>query len=116
MAVVLNQLLPLIKPLSQRTNDDYSPEELLVLLIYIYSITGEFTVENEMVEAEEKVKDALAQVFCEESELSPLLQKITSKCLAKVEIISMANTKIRFKNKGISGRECNSLHWSYLEF
>lgn len=78
MAVVLNQLLPLIKPLSQRTNDDYSPEELLVLLIYIYSITGEFTVENEMVEAEEKVKDALAQVFCEESELSPLLQKITS--------------------------------------
>ncbi|XP_055967348.1 sec1 family domain-containing protein 2 [Sorex fumeus] len=77
MGVVLNQLLPLIKPLSQRTSDDYSPEELLILLIYIYSVTGEFEVDNELDEAEEKVKKALAQVLCEESELSPLLQKIT---------------------------------------
>ncbi|XP_054995968.1 sec1 family domain-containing protein 2 [Sorex araneus] len=77
MGVVLNQLLPLIKPLSQRTSDDYSPEELLILLIYIYSVTGEFEVDNDLDEAEEKVKKALAQVLCEESELSPLLQKIT---------------------------------------
>lgn len=77
MAVVLNQLLPLIKPLSQRTNDDYSSEELLILLIYIYSVIGEFTVDNDLNEAEEKVKKTLAQVFCEESKLSPLLQKIT---------------------------------------
>uniref|UniRef100_A0A8C9DS55 Sec1 family domain containing 2 n=1 Tax=Prolemur simus TaxID=1328070 RepID=A0A8C9DS55_PROSS len=77
MAVVLNQLLPMIKPSNQRTNDDYSPEELLILLIYVYSVTGEFTVDKDLGEAEEKVKKALAQVFCEESELSPLLQKIT---------------------------------------
>ncbi|XP_069312966.1 sec1 family domain-containing protein 2 isoform X1 [Eulemur rufifrons] len=77
MAVVLNQLLPMIKPSDQRTKDDYSPEELLVLLIYVYSVTGEFTVDKDLGEAEEKVKKALAQVFCEESELSPLLQKIT---------------------------------------
>ncbi|XP_006734447.1 sec1 family domain-containing protein 2 isoform X1 [Leptonychotes weddellii] len=77
MSVVLNQLLPMIKPLDQRTNDDYSPEELLILLIYIYSVSGEFTVDKNLGEAEEKVKKALAQVFCEESELSPLLQKIT---------------------------------------
>nr|KAF6502463.1 sec1 family domain containing 2 [Molossus molossus] len=77
MPVVLNQLLPMIKPSNQRTNDDYSPEELLILLIYIYSVTGEFTEDKDLAETEEKVKKALAQTFCEESELSPLLQKIT---------------------------------------
>ncbi|XP_048220280.1 sec1 family domain-containing protein 2 [Perognathus longimembris pacificus] len=76
MAVLLNQLLPMIKPSTQRTSDDYSPEELLILLIYIYSVIGEFTVDKDLEEAEEKVKKALAQAFCEESQLSPLLQKI----------------------------------------
>jgi hypothetical protein len=70
----------MIKPSTQRTNDDYNPEELLILLIYIYSVTGEFTVDKDLGEAEEKVKKALAQAFCEESKLSPLLQKITGKC------------------------------------
>ncbi|XP_012864320.1 PREDICTED: sec1 family domain-containing protein 2 [Dipodomys ordii] len=77
MAVLLNQLLPMIKPSAQRTNDDYSPEELLILLIYIYSVTGDFTVDKDLEEAEEKVKKTLAQAICEESQLSPLLQKIT---------------------------------------
>ncbi|XP_006894237.1 PREDICTED: sec1 family domain-containing protein 2-like, partial [Elephantulus edwardii] len=77
MAIMLNQLLPMIKPSSKRTNDDYNPEELLILLIYVYSVTGEFTMDQDLDAAEEKVKKALAQVFCEESELSPLLQKIT---------------------------------------
>ena len=84
MSGVLNQLLPLIKPSNQRTNDDYSPEELLILLIYIYSVTGEFTEDKDLAATEEKVKKALAQVFCEESKLSPLLQKITGKCLTKI--------------------------------
>ncbi|XP_075400460.1 sec1 family domain-containing protein 2 [Tenrec ecaudatus] len=77
MAVVLNQLLPMIKPSSQRTRDDYSPDELLILLIYIYSVAGEFMVDKALAEAEGKVKEALAQAFCEEVQLSPLLQKIT---------------------------------------
>nr|XP_017515075.1 sec1 family domain-containing protein 2-like isoform X2 [Manis javanica] len=83
MSVVLNQLLPMIKPVNQRTNDDYSPEELLILLIYIFSVRGEFTGDKDLGEAEEKVKKTLAQVFCEEAELSPLLQKITDyqRCL-----------------------------------
>ncbi|XP_033070582.1 sec1 family domain-containing protein 2 isoform X1 [Trachypithecus francoisi] len=86
MSVVLNQLLPMIKPVTQRTNEDYSPEELLILLIYIYSVTGELTVDKDLGEAEEKVKKALAQVFCEESELSPLLQKITGRDGGDIEI------------------------------
>lgn len=83
MSVVLNQLLPMMKPLNQRTNDDYSPEDLLILLIYIYSVGGELAMDSDLGEAEEKVKKALAQVFCEESELSPLLQQITGECLIK---------------------------------
>lgn len=74
----------MIKPSNQRTNDDYSSEELLILLIYIYSITGEFTEDKDLAEAEEKVKKALVQVFCEETELSPLLQKVTGECLTKI--------------------------------
>lgn len=74
---VLNQLLPMIKSPSQRTSDDYGPEELLILLIYIYSVTGELTMDKDLSEAEERVKKALAHVLSEESELSPLLQKIT---------------------------------------
>lgn len=80
MAGVLNQLLPMIKSSSQRTSDDYSPEELLILLIYIYSVTGEDALDKDLEEVEEKVKKALARVFSEESELSPLLQKITGEC------------------------------------
>lgn len=74
----------MIKPSNQRTNDDYSSEELLILLIYIYSVTGEFTEDKDLAEAEEKVKKALVQVFCEETELSPLLQKVTGECLTKI--------------------------------
>ena len=96
MSVVLHQLLPMIKPLNQRTNDDYSPEELLVLLLYIYSVSGEFSVDKDLGESEEKVKKALAQVFCEESELSPLLQKITGKCLTKIEDIYITDTENKF--------------------
>ncbi|XP_052054676.1 sec1 family domain-containing protein 2 isoform X1 [Apodemus sylvaticus] len=77
MAGVLNQLLPMIKSSSQRTSDDYSPEELLILLIYIYSVTGDSTLDKDLGDVEEKVKKALARVFSEEAELSPLLQKIT---------------------------------------
>lgn len=77
LGTVLGQLLPLVKPASQRTHDDYSPEELLVLLVYIYSVTGECPADRELDEAEELVKNALAQAFCQEPELSPLLQKIT---------------------------------------
>ncbi|KAM7158442.1 sec1 family domain-containing protein 2 isoform 1-T1 [Molossus nigricans] len=88
MPVVLNQLLPMIKPSNQRTNDDYSPEELLILLIYIYSVTGEFTEDKDLAETEEKVKKALAQTFCEESELSPLLQKITDLITKPLALIS----------------------------
>lgn len=101
MSVVLNQLLPMIKPLNQRTDDDYSPAELLILLIYIYSVSGEFTVDKDLGEAEEKVKKALAQVFCEESEFCPLLQKITGECLIKNTGINITDTEKGLKIKAV---------------
>ncbi|XP_043829351.1 sec1 family domain-containing protein 2 [Dromiciops gliroides] len=73
---VMNQLLPLIKSFSQRTNDDYSPEDLLILLVYIYSVVGEIPADKGLDTAEEMVKLSLTMTFAEEPELTPLLQKI----------------------------------------
>nr|XP_008109867.1 PREDICTED: sec1 family domain-containing protein 2 [Anolis carolinensis] len=77
---VLKQLLPIIKSHDNRTDDDYTPEDLLVLLVYIYSIVGEIKIGKELDEAEGQVKKALVQSLCDEPELSTLLQKITGKC------------------------------------
>ncbi|XP_068961328.1 sec1 family domain-containing protein 2 isoform X1 [Petaurus breviceps papuanus] len=76
MSNVLNQLLPIIKSFSQRTSDDYSPEDLLILLVYIYSVVGEIPDDKDLDTAEEMVKMALTLVFSEERDLSPLLQNI----------------------------------------
>ncbi|KAM8969889.1 LOW QUALITY PROTEIN: sec1 family domain-containing protein 2 [Sarcophilus harrisii] len=76
MSNVLNQLLPMIKSFSQRTSDDYSPEDLLVLLVYIYSVVGEIPIDKDLDTAEEMVKMALTVALSEEPELPPLLQKI----------------------------------------
>lgn len=81
----------MIKSPSQRTSDDYSSEELLILLIYIYSVTGEFVLDKDLREAEDRVKKALAHVFSEESELSPLLQKITGECGARLQNTNLGN-------------------------
>ncbi|XP_062991844.1 sec1 family domain-containing protein 2 [Elgaria multicarinata webbii] len=74
---VLKQLLPIIKSHNNRTDNDYTPEDFLVLLVYIYSIVGEMKTGKELDEAEGEVKEALAQSICDEPELPTLLQKIT---------------------------------------
>ncbi|NXC49147.1 SCFD2 protein, partial [Penelope pileata] len=77
MPSVLNQLLPMIKSSSDRKQDDYSCEDFLVLLVYMYSVVGEIKSGKELDKAEEEVKKALVKAVCDEPELSPLLQKIT---------------------------------------
>uniref|UniRef100_A0A6J0TM03 Sec1 family domain-containing protein 2 n=1 Tax=Pogona vitticeps TaxID=103695 RepID=A0A6J0TM03_9SAUR len=74
---VLNQLLPIIKPHNNRTDNDYTPEDVLVLLVYIYSIAGNAKTGKELEESEKAVKEALVQAICNEPKLSLLLQKIT---------------------------------------
>ncbi|XP_069486314.1 sec1 family domain-containing protein 2-like [Ambystoma mexicanum] len=74
---VLRQLLSMVKSHSERKENDYSPEDLLVLLVYIYSVVGEIPLDKELDAAEEELKKALVRVFCDEPKLSPLLQKIT---------------------------------------
>lgn len=81
MPSVLSQLLPMIKPYSERTKDDYTCEDFLVLLVYMYSVVGEVKSGRELDAAEEEVKMALVKAICDEPELSPLLQKITGKIL-----------------------------------
>ncbi|XP_026503906.1 sec1 family domain-containing protein 2 [Terrapene carolina triunguis] len=74
---VLNQLLPMIKSHNERTANDYTSEDFLVLLVYTYSVVGEIKAGKELDKAEGEVKRALVQTFCDEPELSSLLQKIT---------------------------------------
>ncbi|XP_029285904.1 sec1 family domain-containing protein 2 isoform X2 [Cottoperca gobio] len=88
---VLRQLLPLIKPrggedstTSGRSREDESgPEELILLLVYLYSLAGEaqpadqHTKEVHLEKLEMELIGALTLVITREIELSPLLQKLT---------------------------------------
>ncbi|XP_071599646.1 sec1 family domain-containing protein 2 isoform X2 [Heliangelus exortis] len=76
MPSVLNQLLPMIKSYNERTKDDYSCEDFLVLLVYMYSVVGEIKSGKELDTAEEEVKKALVKAICHEPEPSPLIQKL----------------------------------------
>nr|XP_033801318.1 sec1 family domain-containing protein 2 isoform X2 [Geotrypetes seraphini] len=75
---VLNQLYPMIKSHSERKGDDYNLDDLLMLLVYIYSLVGEIPLQKELEVAEDKIKKKLVQVFCDEPELSSLSLKITA--------------------------------------
>ncbi|NXX00895.1 SCFD2 protein, partial [Larus smithsonianus] len=77
MPSVLNQLLPMIKSYNKRTKDDYTCEDFLILLVYMYSVVGEIKSGKELEAAEEEVKKALVKAICDEPEPSPVLRKIT---------------------------------------
>ncbi|XP_033920847.1 sec1 family domain-containing protein 2 [Melopsittacus undulatus] len=91
MPSVLNQLLPMIKPYNERTKDDYTCEDFLVLLVYMYSVVGEVKRGKELDAAEEEVKMALVKAICDEPELFPLLQKITG-CDSSLNLTSQKAT------------------------
>ncbi|XP_018431457.1 PREDICTED: sec1 family domain-containing protein 2 [Nanorana parkeri] len=77
LPAVLNQLYPMIKSYNERNADDYDIEDILLLLVYIYSVTGEFQQNNELQVMEGEVRKVLIQCLCDEPKLSPLLQNIT---------------------------------------
>ncbi|CAN9501002.1 unnamed protein product [Ophioblennius macclurei] len=89
---VLRQLLPLMKPRpgdggddpavgSRVGEDECGPDELILLLIYLYSLADEAQPSDEEEEELEKLEreliGALTLVIIREAELSPLLQKLT---------------------------------------
>uniref|UniRef100_A0AAQ5XTI5 Sec1 family domain containing 2 n=1 Tax=Amphiprion ocellaris TaxID=80972 RepID=A0AAQ5XTI5_AMPOC len=89
---VLRQLLPLMKPRggedssssgSRLGEDECGPDELILLLVYLYSLADEAPPGDQDTEAEELEKlereliGALTLVITRETELSPLLQKLT---------------------------------------
>lgn len=90
---VLRQLLPLMKlrsggeegPASRAREDECGPDELILLLIYLYSLaseaqpTEEEEEEDELEKLEMELMGALTLVITRETELSPLLQKLTGK-------------------------------------
>lgn len=86
---VLRQLLPLMKPTagegdsgSGRGADECGPDELVLLLVYLYSLADEATPtdeddEDELERLERELIGALTLVITKEAELSPLMQKLT---------------------------------------
>lgn len=88
---MLRQLLPLMKPTegegvsgSSRGTDECGPDELVLLLVYLYSLADEATStdrdeeeEEELERLERELIGALTLVITKEAELSPLLQKLT---------------------------------------
>lgn len=89
---VLKQLLPLMKPRggedsaasgSRSREDECGPDELILLLVYLYSLADEAqpadqdAVEEELEKLERELIGALTLVITQETKLSPLLQKLT---------------------------------------
>uniref|UniRef100_A0A3B4VLR4 Sec1 family domain containing 2 n=1 Tax=Seriola dumerili TaxID=41447 RepID=A0A3B4VLR4_SERDU len=90
---VLKQLLPLMKPrgggdgsASRSREDECGPDELILLLVYLYSLADEAQPahpnaeedeEEELEKLERELIGALTFVITRETELSPLLQKLT---------------------------------------
>ncbi|XP_072295523.1 sec1 family domain-containing protein 2 [Eucyclogobius newberryi] len=92
---VLRQLLPLMKPRegegdsdSIRGTEECGPDELVSLLIYLYSLANEAPTteeEEELERLERELIGALTLVITKEAELSPLLQKLTG-CTSPEEL------------------------------
>ncbi|XP_077135886.1 sec1 family domain-containing protein 2 isoform X2 [Ranitomeya variabilis] len=93
LPAVLNQLYPRIKSHNERREDDYSIEDMLVLLVYMYSVTGEVMINNELEVAEGQVRKVLIHSLCDEPDLSPLLQKITG-CESSSELTLEESTAV----------------------
>lgn len=84
---VLRQLLPLVKPRGEAGSgqEQCGPEEVLVLLVYLYSLAQEARprdpdeeeVEEEVELVEREIIGALTLVLTKEVEFSPLIQKLT---------------------------------------
>ncbi|XP_034003480.1 sec1 family domain-containing protein 2 [Trematomus bernacchii] len=89
---VLRQLLPLMKPRggedsttsgSRSGEDESGPDEMILLLVYLYSLADEAqpadqdTEEEEVEKLERELIGVLTLVLTREIELSPLVQKLT---------------------------------------
>lgn len=92
LPAMLRQLLPLMKPRgsgdglssgSRFREEECGPDELILLLIYLYSLANEAThadldaEEEELEKMERELIGAFTLVVTRETELSPLLQKLT---------------------------------------
>ena len=89
---VLRQLLPLMKPRGSKDSsssgsrfgeEECGLDELILLLIYLYSLANEAdgtdpdTEEEELEKLERELIGVLTLVVTQETELSPLLRKLT---------------------------------------
>lgn len=68
---------------SRKIENEYGPDELILLLVYLYSLANEAkpadqeTEEEELEKLERELIGALTLIITQERELGPLLQKLT---------------------------------------
>lgn len=113
---VLRQLLPLMKPRgvedtsasgSRLRKDELGPDELILLLVYLYSLADETQPADHDTEEEEELEKlerdligALTLVISRETELSPLLQKLTGeRKLLPLRLFSFAEALLENESK-----------------
>ncbi|XP_012706925.3 sec1 family domain-containing protein 2 [Fundulus heteroclitus] len=113
---VLRQLLPLMKPRggkdssssgSRLREDECGPEELILLLIYLYSLAEEAqhtdAAEEELEKLERELIGALTLVITQETELGPMLQNLTG-CATPEELsMERAHTAVENMFKTLRG-------------
>ncbi|XP_038572436.1 sec1 family domain-containing protein 2 [Micropterus salmoides] len=115
---VLRQLLPLMKPRggedsaalgSRSKEDECGPDELILLLVYLYSLADEAqsadhdTEEEELEKLERELIGVLTLVITQETKLSPLLQKLTGCADPKDLTTERAHTAVEEMFKTLRG-------------
>ncbi|XP_062899218.1 sec1 family domain-containing protein 2 isoform X1 [Mobula hypostoma] len=93
LSCVLTQLLSLIKSHEKRDPSDFNLEEVLVLLVFIYSVVGEHKLDSTTDKAECEVKKALLWSLCAEPNLPQALQEMTG-CSSSAELTSDIATDV----------------------
>lgn len=99
-AAVLRQLLPLLKACggeddtssgSRSREGECGPDELILLLVYLYSLADEAQPSDQDAEVEKLEREligALTLAITQEQHLSPLLQKLAGKRLSGYAVTS----------------------------
>uniref|UniRef100_A0A3Q1IQ15 Sec1 family domain containing 2 n=1 Tax=Anabas testudineus TaxID=64144 RepID=A0A3Q1IQ15_ANATE len=113
---VLRHLLPLMNARegedssgSRKREDECGPDELILLLIYLYSLADEAqpadqdTEEKELKKLERELIGALTLVITREKELSPLLQKLTGCTYPKELTTERAHSAVEDMFKTLRG-------------
>ncbi|KAM9383731.1 sec1 family domain-containing protein 2 [Pholidichthys leucotaenia] len=127
---VLRQLLPLMKPRgdedssssgSRLGEEECGPDELILLLVYLYSLADEAqptdrdAEEEELDKLERELIGALTLAIIRETELSPLLQKVTGCAIPEELTTERAHSAVELMFETLRGLSHTRAHLKQLQ-